>query len=227
MQFIHEKIDKGYDTLKREDGETRRYMTPNGVAYPSVTTVTGILNADSIAAWRARVGDEEANKIGHKAATRGTAVHNLIEKYLLNDPEYGKDVLPHVMQSLVNLKPILDKRLNKIYELEVPLYSDHLKLAGTCDCACEFDGVNSIVDFKTSKWPKKKSLISNYFVQAAAYSIMWEERTGMAMPNLVIVMDVDGGRPLTYKEHRDNWTDKLTETIALYNKQQNERALFG
>jgi hypothetical protein len=49
----------------------------------------------------------------------------------------------------------------------------------------------------------------------------------MAMPNLVIVMDVDGGRPLTYKEHRDNWTDKLTETIALYNKQQNERALFG
>lgn len=227
MQFIHEKIDKGYDTLKREDGETRRYMTPNGVAYPSVTTVTGILNADSIAAWRARVGDEEANKIGHKAAARGTAVHNLIEKYLLNDPEYGKDVLPHVMQSLVNLKPILDKRLNKIYELEVPLYSDHLKLAGTCDCACEFDGVNSIVDFKTSKWPKKKSLISNYFVQAAAYSIMWEERTGMAMPNLVIVMDVDGGRPLTYKEHRDNWTDKLTETIALYNKQQNERALFG
>jgi hypothetical protein len=227
MQFIHEKIDKGYDTLKREDGETRRYMTPNGVAYPSVTTVTGILNADSIAAWRARVGDEEANKIGHKAATRGTAVHNLIEKYLLNDPEYGKDVLPHVMQSLVNLKPILDKRLNKIYELEVPLYSDHLKLAGTCDCACEFDGVNSIVDFKTSKWPKKKSLISNYFVQAAAYSIMWEERTGMAMPNLVIVMDVDGGRHLTYKEHRDNWTDKLTETIALYNKQQNERALFG
>jgi genome maintenance exonuclease 1 len=227
MQFIHEKIDKGYETLKREDGVTRRYMTPNGVAYPSVTTVTGILNADKIAAWRARVGEEEANKIGSKAATRGTAVHNLIEKYLLNDPEYGKGVLPHVMQSLVNIKPILEKRLNKIYELEVPLYSDHLKLAGTCDCACEFDGVNSIVDFKTSKWPKKKSLISNYFVQAAAYAIMWEERTGMPMPNLVIVMDVDGGRPLTYKEHRDNWTDKLNETIDLYNKQQNERALFG
>ena len=75
MNYIHEKIDLGYETLTREDGEKRRYVTPNGVAYPSVTTVTSILNEDKIAAWRARVGEEEANKIGSKAATRGTAVH--------------------------------------------------------------------------------------------------------------------------------------------------------
>ena len=100
MNYIHEKIDLGYETLKREDGEKRRYVTPEGVAYPSVTTVTSILNEDKIAKWRAKVGEEEANKIGHKAATRGTAVHTLVEKYLKNDPDYAEDVLPHVMQSL-------------------------------------------------------------------------------------------------------------------------------
>ena len=127
MNYIHEKIDLGYETLKREDGEKRRYVTPEGVAYPSVTTVTSILNEDKIAKWRAKVGEEEANKIGHKAATRGTAVHTLVEKYLKNDPDYAEDVLPHVMQSLTNMKPILEKRMNIVYDQEVPLYSDYLK----------------------------------------------------------------------------------------------------
>ena len=54
MQFIHEKISKGYDTLNRETTDNgRRYVTPDGVAYPSVTTVTGILSAASIAKWKA------------------------------------------------------------------------------------------------------------------------------------------------------------------------------
>jgi hypothetical protein len=225
MNYIHEKIDLGYETLTREDGKQRRYVTPKGVAYPSVTTVTSILNEDKIAAWRARVGEEEANKIGSKAATRGTAVHNLVEKYLQNDPDYGEGVMPHVMQSLTNMKPILEKRMNVIYDQEVPLYSDYLKLAGTCDCACKFDGVNSIVDFKTSRFPKKKSMLDHYFIQACAYSIMWEERTGMSMPNLVILMDVDNGRALTYKEHRDNWTEKLHETIELFYRRQKQMVL--
>ena len=225
MNYIHEKIDLGYETLKREDGEKRRYVTPEGVAYPSVTTVTSILNEDKIAKWRAKVGEEEANKIGHKAATRGTAVHTLVEKYLKNDPDYAEDVLPHVMQSLTNMKPILEKRMNIVYDQEVPLYSDYLKLAGTCDCACKFDNVNSIVDFKPSRFPKKKSMLDHYFIQACAYSIMWEERTGMPMPNLVIIMDVDNGRALTYKEHRDNWTDKLHETIELYHKRNRQKVI--
>ena len=227
MQFIHEKISKGYDTLNRETTDNgRRYVTPDGVAYPSVTTVTGILSAASIAKWKARVGEEEANKIGSKAAKRGTAVHDLIEQYLSNNPHYAKGISPHIMQSLVNLNPILNDGIEKIYELEVALFSDHLKMAGTCDCVCIFEGVPTIVDFKTSKWPKKKSMIGGYFQQAAAYAIMWEEQTGMAIPNLAILMDVDGGKPIVFKEHRDNWTQKLHETIELYNSQKKE-VLFG
>ena len=62
----------------------RKYFTPEGNAYPSITTVLSILSKDSIMRWRKRVGEEEANKISHQAATRGTSVHKLAEDYLDN-----------------------------------------------------------------------------------------------------------------------------------------------
>ena len=79
-------------------------------------------------------------------------------------------------------------------------------MAGRCDCIAEFDGVPSIIDFKTSRRIKKKEYISNYFAQMSAYAIMFEERTGMPITNTVVIMDVDGEDPLVFKEHRDNYT---------------------
>ena len=221
MEFIHEKIDMGYENLDRRDSpDGRRYVTLDGNAYPSVTTVLSILNEESIAKWRARVGEEEANRIGNRATTRGTAVHSLIEKYLKNEPDCREGFLPHVVQSLENLKPLLDKHVTKVYAQEVPLYSDHLQLAGTCDAVVEWDGVPTIVDWKTSRRPKKKANIGNYFMQLAAYAVMWEERTGMPIQNTRIVMDVDDFHPVMYKETRDAWIDKLIETRDEYNRRQ-------
>jgi len=221
--FIHEKIEIGYDDLVVENGANgRRYLSPEGNKYPSITTVLGVLSKAGIAAWRARVGEEEANKISHKATTRGTAVHDLVEKYL--DNEELPEVLPHITASLSNLKPSLS-RIGRIFAQESPLYSKHLGVAGRVDCVGEYDGVPSIIDFKTSKKIKKKEWITSYFMQAAAYAIMWEERTGMPITNLVIIMDVDNESPQIYVEHRDNWTKKLFETIELYNKEQRQRPL--
>ena len=221
--FIHEKIEIGYDDLEVENGANgRRYLSPEGNKYPSITTVLGVLSKAGIAAWRARVGDEEANKISHRASTRGTAVHDIVEKYL--DNEELPEVLPHITASLSNLKPSLS-RIGRIFAQESPLYSKHLGVAGRVDCVGEYDGVPSIIDFKTSKKIKKKEWITSYFMQAAAYAIMWEERTGMPITNLVIIMDVDNESPQIYVEHRDNWTKKLFETIELYNKEQRQRPL--
>jgi len=221
--FIHEKIEIGYDDLVVENGANgRRYLSPDGQKYPSITTVLGVLSKAGIAAWRARVGDEEANKISHRASTRGTAVHDIVEKYL--DNEELPEVLPHITASLSNLKPSLS-RIGRIFAQESPLYSKHLGVAGRVDCVGEYDGVPSIIDFKTSKKIKKKEWITSYFMQAAAYAIMWEERTGMPITNLVIIMDVDNESPQIYVEHRDNWTEKLFETIELYHKEQRQRPL--
>ena len=219
--FNHEKIDIGYDDLDTTTTDSgRNYLTPDGHQYPSVTTVLSILNEDVIKAWRQRVGEEEANRISGKAANRGTRVHSIVEKYLNN--EDTTEFLPHIRQSLENLKPVLDD-VGTIFGLEVPLYSHHLGLAGRCDCIAQYNGVPSIIDFKTSRYIKKKEKISNYFAQGAAYSIMFEERTGIVAPNIVIIMDVDHEKPLVFIEHRDNWTKLLTETIEEYKK----RKLFG
>jgi genome maintenance exonuclease 1 len=221
MNFIHEKIDMGYDSLDRTDApDGRRYLTTDGKAYPSVTTILGILSEESIAKWRARVGEEEANRISTRATTRGTAVHDIVEKYINNDPDYKEGHLPHVVQSLENIRPIIDKHVTKVFKTEAPLYSDHLQLAGTCDAIVEWDGVPTIVDWKTSRRPKKKANISGYFMQLAAYAVMWEERTGMAVSNTRIVMDVDDFHPVMYKETRDAWIDKLIEVRDEYNRRK-------
>jgi len=219
MRFIHEKVDLGYEDLVTETALSgRTYLTPTGVRYPSITSVLSIINEEAIAAWRKRVGEAEANRVGTRAAGRGTQVHAIIERYLKN--EDITEYLPHIRQSLENLRPILDQRVGKIYGLEVPLYSDHLGLAGRCDCVADFDGVPSIVDFKTSRWPKTKEKVPNYFAQMSGYAIMFEERTGIPITNTVIIMDVDNHEPLIFKEHRDNYTQLLQETKIEYDRRK-------
>lgn len=220
MKFIHEALDLGYDDLNATtltDG--RYYETPEG-KYPSVTTVLKILSEDSINAWRARVGKEEADKISYRASTRGTAVHNVMERYLNNEDINKNEHSLDVVQSFNNLSPILDKRVGKIFAVEAALFSKHLRLAGRVDCVAEFDGVPSIIDFKTSRKLKRRAWIENYFIQASAYSIMFEERTGLPCPNLVILIDVDNEQPQIFTEHRDNWTKKLHETIEKYRQKK-------
>ena len=217
--FEHVELDIGYDDLVADTRKTGRvYLAPDGTSYPSVTTVLGILSEDSIRAWRARVGEEEANKISTRAAGRGTLVHSIVEDYLNN--EDTTKYLPHIRQSLENLRPILDRSIGKIFGLETALYSRHLGMAGRCDCIAEFDGVPSIIDFKTSRRVKKKENISNYFAQMSAYAIMFEERTGMPITNTVIIMDVDDNEPLVFKEHRDNYINLLLDTKKEYDRRK-------
>ena len=221
-QFIHEKIDLGYDDLDADTTDSGRfYKAPDGSRYPSVTTVLSLLSRDAIRAWRERVGEEEANKVSYRASTRGTKVHEIVEQYLDNEHD-PKKWTPDILASLENLKPYLH-RIDKIYEQECPLYSKHLGMAGRVDCVGVFDGVPSIIDFKTSKRIKTKDKITNYFMQEAAYAIMWEERTGMPIVNLVTIISVDGEEAQVFKEHRDNWAPKLIETIDEYKK----RKMFG
>lgn len=224
MTFIHEPVDLGYKDLKCETKTTgRKYISPEGKEYPSITTVLSLLSRDSIAAWRAKVGEEEANRISRIASTRGTQVHNLLEKYVDNDPDYAEGVMPHILQSFYDVKDILDTKLNKVYAQEAPLYSDHLGLAGRVDCVGVWEGKDSIVDYKTSRKPKKKEWIDGYFMQCCAYSIMWEERTGIPITQLVVMIAVDNEEPQVFIEHRDNWTEKLWNVINEYRREK----LFG
>ena len=220
--FEHADFKLDYEDLVAETTESgRKYFTPDGKAYPSITTVLSILSAKSIAAWRKRVGEEQANAISRQASGRGEDVHAIIEKYLDNDPNYTKGYLPHIVNSFKDLQPIFDSRIGKIYAQEAPLYSDHLGCAGRVDCVAEFDGQISIIDFKTSRRHKTKDKIHNYFMQESAYAIMWEERTGMPITQLVTIMTIDHYEPQVFVENRDNWTDQLKDVIRQYKAHAN------
>ena len=221
--FKHEPIDLGYkDLVAKTTDAGRKYAAPNGIKYPSITTVLSILSEDHIREWRARVGAEEANKIGRRASTRGTAVHSVLERYVDNEEDYFKDANLIVKSNFMEVKEILDSRLTKVYAQEAALYSEHLGVAGRVDCVGVFDGKNSIIDYKTSAKTKKKDWCEGYFIQETAYAIMWEERTGMPITQLVTLIAGDEGAQV-FIEHRDNWSKKLIETIAEYRR----RKLFG
>jgi len=216
-KFNHNIIELGYDDLVAETTDTgRTYKCPDGSSFNSVTTVLKVLSEDAIQAWRRRVGEDVANKIGVRAANRGTAVHSIIERYLDNNVEYDKDVMPDVLSTFKDVQPILDEHISEILGLEAPLYSKHLKLAGRVDCVGVFDNKLSIIDFKTSRKIKKKEWIHNYFAQASAYAIMFEERTGIPVPQLVIIIAVDNEEPQVFIEKRDDWTDLLFKAKQIY-----------
>lgn len=186
--------------LTRETTESgRKYFTPEGNAYPSITTVLSVVGKDAIKEWRARVGEEEANRVSAQATTRGTAVHKLAEDYLNNVENWKDGHMPSNLFSFNQIKKILDERVDNVWFQEEFLYSDKLKCAGQVDCIAEFDGQLSIIDFKTSRKPKKAEWITNYFVQASFYSAAFYERTGVPIRQGVILIMVDGDDPQVFK----------------------------
>lgn len=215
FHHIHHEIDK----LARIDSPTGRlYQTPTGRSYPSVTSVLGILGKAEILEWRKRVGEDEANRISARAARRGTAIHTLCERYLLNE---NVNPGPFDLDTFKSLKPYLDN-INNIHCLETQLYSDFLQVAGTVDCIAEYEGKLSIIDFKTSKRVKSRDDIHGYFMQTAAYAVMFEERTGIPVGKLVIIMSVDDDKPLIFKEKRDDWINRFIELREDYSKLMNK-----
>lgn len=208
-------IQHDFPALQRMDSENgRTYQTPSGKAYPSVTSVVGLLKAQQIQEWRQSVGAEEANKISGRASRRGTAIHSLCENYLL-----GKNPTPSPFdqEMFSSIKPFLD-RIDNIHCLETQLYSHHLEVAGTVDCIAEFDGKLCVIDFKTASKPKRRDWIHDYFMQTSAYAVMFEELTGIPVGRLCIIMGVDDHQPLLFQEKRNDWIFEFREIREQYKK---------
>jgi len=180
--------------LKTITVDGKRYYTAEGqedeFRYPSVTTVTGLLNREHIKLWRERVGEEKANKITKQATTRGTKFHQYIEDYLRKEKEYIEfdNVLQEGMFKAV--QPVLDEIIP--IALEAPLYSNQLQMAGRVDCVGIFAGALSIIDFKSSSKPKEEYMAKQWFIQMTAYAIMVEELTGKPVEEITAIVGIEG-----------------------------------
>jgi genome maintenance exonuclease 1 len=199
------------ETINEEN--RRLYVTPEGEKYPSVTTVLGWSKIESIKKWRKSVGEEAANRISGKAATRGTKFHYQVEDYL-NNKEVSFET-PYQRELFSSVQDYLN-RINNIHLQEKSLYSTFLKTAGRVDCIAEYEGRLSVIDFKTSSKRKREEYISDYFMQGSAYCVMYEERTGIPIDTVVIIMAVDGDEPQLFKVKRDDYIDGYREVRKNY-----------
>jgi genome maintenance exonuclease 1 len=203
----------------KENYETgqRRYLLPDGSLVPSVTTVLSSLSKDHINVWRERIGTEAADKITNQAKNRGTAIHQLAENYLFNKDDYSAGAMPiNLYDFNSNLKPLLDKYVDDLRGIESPLWSTRLKTAGRTDLIANWQNNPAIIDFKTSRKPKKESWIKNYFLQATCYSLMLQERTGIACKDIVILIAVDHEEPQVFHKKRKDYVEEVVEIFTNY-----------
>ena len=160
-----------YAELKRKEGDARLYLTPDGEALPSVTTILSKTKDKSfLKKWRAKVGEEEAEKKIRDSAKIGTALHLYIERFV-NGDKY-KDLTEVGVQAEKMAQKIIDEAFKDITEIwgsEVHLYNPG-KYAGTTDMVGVYKGRPTIIDFKQTNRPKKREWVQDYLMQLAAYA---------------------------------------------------------
>ena len=213
MEFIHKDLDTQLDSLSSmQRGGLRLYEAPSGKLLPSVTTVVGFEKQAFFAEWR-RKNPKESRRV----LNRGNKLHDAIEKYLNNEENFLDKLGPNEYILFEQLLPELNS-IDNITCQEVALWSDMLELAGRVDCIGEYNGKMSVIDFKGSTRNKRKEDIDNYFMQATAYAIMWQERTGIKIDNIAILMSCEDGTVSVFESSPMKHTRDLFQCIQDYKK---------
>ena len=218
-KFDHVTLNGELPEITTESIKGKRfYVTPEGNKYPSITTVLSDRNKEGIRKWRESVGQDVANQVMRQAASRGTAVHTLIENYLNNEELSKQDVLPVAL--FATIKSELDN-INNIRIQEGGLYSDKLGVAGRVDCIAEYKGKISVIDFKTSTKEKKEEWVENYFIQGSAYCEMYEERFLQPIEQVVILIVTEDGAVQTFIKDKRDYLPLLKTAIKEFNEKNN------
>jgi genome maintenance exonuclease 1 len=182
-----------YPTSTRASIDGYRHYDLGEAKLPSVTTILSATQPEekrkSLEAWRRRVGEAEAARIVDSSATRGTAMHKIIESFLtgqyhLDLTDVGRNA--HTMaQTIINNG--LNNKITEYYGIEATLYYPDL-YAGATDLVCQHLGKDCIIDFKQTNKPKKKEWILDYFLQLAAYAMAHDYVYGTQIDKCIIMM---------------------------------------
>ena len=215
-----------YKPVERQQINGRRlYLTPDGRAVPSVTTILDKTKPaearEALANWKRAVGEAKAQQITTEAASRGTRMHTYLENYIKGDVLKETVTNPFAQQSLDRAKVVITKGFPKISEVwgsEVPLYFPEL-YAGTTDCCGVHDGDQSILDFKQTNKPKKIEWIDDYFLQLTAYALAHNEIHGTNIRKGVILMcskDYEYQEFIMQPKDFDMWTERWCARVEQY-----------
>ena len=191
-----------------------RLYAVNEENLPSVTTILKATESEEkkakLAAWKERVGHKQAEIISREATTRGSSMHNYLEKFLLG--KLNMDLLGDNNREKMMADQIIENglrnRLNEIWGCEATLYYPG-KYAGSADCIGVYENKQTIIDFKNSTKPKKDEWIDDYYLQCAAYSLAHNKVYGSKITQAAILLCtkdnifqrfiIDGERLINYQ----------------------------
>ena len=181
-----------YPKTQREKIDGKRHYVFDKEKLPSVTTILDLTQSaekrESLKAWTERVGEEAAEKIKSESAARGTAMHKILEKYILeqgylDETSVGKqahNMAIQVIQSGLS-------NVTEYYGTECTLYYPGL-YAGQTDLVGIHKGQDAIIDFKQTNKPKRKEWIDDYFMQLSAYAMAHNILFGTTISKGVVMM---------------------------------------
>ena len=164
-----------YPKTQREKIEGKRHYVFDKEKLPSVTTILDITQPaekrEKLAQWRQREGEANAARIVATSAARGTAMHKILEMYILeqgylDETNVGKQAHNMAIQVIQNGL----SNVTEYYGTECTLYYPGL-YAGQTDLVGIHKGQDAIIDFKQTNKPKRKEWIGDYCLQLAAYAM--------------------------------------------------------
>lgn len=208
-------------TVRSSVDGVRKYSI-NEEKLPSVTTIISSTQdpekTESLARWKAKVGEVEADRIKNTAALRGTAMHTYLEHYVkggnvLDLTDLGREA--GSMGETIIEKGFPD--LEEVWGVECTLHYPGL-YAGQTDLCGIYQGRESIIDFKQSNKPKRDEWIGDYKLQLAAYATAHDQVYGTSIEQGVILMCtpdnffqrfiVNGSE---FREYKWKWLQKVSD----------------
>lgn len=217
MVFL-QKLVQFEQAIQVNEKNYRYYTTPKGAKLPSITTILSKTKSDSnkknLDRWKYNEG-EAAFHITELAKIYGTKTHKAIEDTLNGKkPDLKSEMVKfHYSQFFPYLKNI-----NNIAGIELILFSEKLNIAGTSDCIAEYNEVLSIIDYKTKRKPQKEEYLLEPFLQATAYGIMFEELTGINVPQIVVLVSDEKGGSQEFVKDPNDYKEMLLSRIKKYNE---------
>lgn len=213
-----------YQKLSRAENKNgaRRYLTPDGRAVASVTTILGeTADKSHLVAWRNRIGHKKAQEITTEAAGVGTRMHKYLEDYI----EFGEWPSPgtnpyaikaHAMATKIKENAIVD--MDEVWGSEVSLYVPGI-YAGTTDLVGVYRGNPAICDFKQTNKPKKVEWVQDYFLQLVAYADAHNEVHGTNIREGHVFMcsrDLEYQQFDVWPHEFDDWRHEWYERVYKY-----------
>lgn len=161
--------------------------------YPGATRVLSATKDKSgLDEWRARVGEEEAERILQESLDIGSSLDKLVDDHFSLpgfDASLRADDIGYPLYRM--MAPALRRTVSG--GTQVCVWSDNLKIKGFVDICGLFDSTPTIIDIKNSRKPKKAEWIEDYFLQTTMYALAAHDSIGVDIKQVAVIIGVRAG----------------------------------